>query len=77
MRYLFAVFLTEFLNPSRSIYNLLLTGIKWMTLRAYFNMQRLIQSRTRIKHAPATASYCYFVIIRMNIFFHEKLTYRL
>ena len=68
---LFTIFLTKFLNPSGGIDDFLLAGIEWMADRANLDMQGLAHGGTRLEYIAATAGNGNFLIIRVNICFHD------
>jgi len=63
--------LTEFLNTTSSINNLLLTGVERMTLRTYFNVHIFLgYGRASSKLVATAASYLNLVVIWMDIRSH-------
>ncbi len=67
---LLAIFLTKFLNASRSIDYLLLACVKRMANRANFDVERLGHGGTGLKGIAATARHGDFLIAGMNVGFH-------
>jgi hypothetical protein len=61
-----AIFLTEFLDSTRGVYDFLLSRIERMTDRAHFDMQGLAHGGTCLESVAATARHRYFLIIGMN-----------
>ena len=68
---LLAIFLTKLLNASRCIDYLLLAGVKRMANRANLDVERLAHGGTGLEDIAATARHGDFLIVGMNIGFHE------
>ncbi|ODT84722.1 MAG: hypothetical protein ABS69_02295 [Nitrosomonadales bacterium SCN 54-20] len=68
-----AVFLTEFLDTPGSINDLLFTCIERVTNRANLDMQGFAHGGAGLKSTTATAGHGYFLIIWMNVWFHEMI----
>jgi hypothetical protein len=66
----FAVLLTEALNATGSIDDLLLAGIKRMAAGADFNVKRLAIGRACLELVATTAGYVDFNVVGVNAFFH-------
>jgi hypothetical protein len=66
----FVVLLTEFLNATCGIHNLLGAGVERMALGADFDMQRLRKCRTCCKFVTATAGDCNLGVSWVNVGFH-------
>ena len=64
------VLTTKFVDASRSIEDLLLTGVERMANGANIDVQLVRQCRFRLKFVAATADNLDFVILRMNVGFH-------
>ena len=64
------VFLTELLNATCRVHDLLCAGVERMALGANFDVQRLRQSRASIEFVTAAACYCNVVICWMDVGFH-------
>lgn len=67
-----AVFLAEALDAAGRIDDFLLAGIKRMALRTHFDRQRATQRGPRFKRVTATAGDIDFVVVGMNIGFHDS-----
>ena len=66
-----AVFLLELLDAASSVNGLLLSSIKWMTARTYFNVQDIFtDSRASIKGVATTTNNFCVVVFWVNICFH-------
>jgi hypothetical protein len=68
-----AVFLTELLDTTGRIDNLLLARIKRVTRGTDFNMQRLVHRGTGGEAIAATARHSNFVVLGVNACFHFAL----
>jgi hypothetical protein len=71
-----AVFLTELVYATGSIHNLLGTGIKRMAFGAHFDMQGWFAHHgLGLEGVTATASYGEFLVVWMDICFHDFFPY--
>jgi hypothetical protein len=61
----------EFVNLTRRVNNLLLTGIKRMATCAYFNMQVFTRCRPRCKGVATAAMHSDIFVGRVDIRFHQ------
>jgi len=69
-RSLLPVAFIEPIHASCSVNQLLLTGEKRVTCGTDFDVQVAFFRRTGLKNFPASAGYCYLVIVWMNSWFH-------
>jgi len=67
-----AVFLTEALDASGGIDDLLLAGIERMAFGADFYVQRLAAGRAGLEFVAATARDFDFGVVRVYRFFHDR-----
>lgn len=73
---LHAVFLTEFLNTTSGVHNLLFASVKRMAQRADFNVEVLANSGAGLELVAAAASYVNFCVIRMDIGLHADVSFK-
>jgi hypothetical protein len=66
-----SVLLTEFIDATTSINNLLLAGIERVAVRADFDLQVMTKRRARDERVPATADHCRLFIFGMDSGFHD------
>lgn len=62
--------LIEALDTTTGIHHLLSASIKWVTLGANFNTQRLAQRRTGVNFVTAAAGNFNCFVVRMDILLH-------
>jgi len=65
------ILLAEFINPARSIENLLFAGVERMTARADFDLQIMADSRARLEAVATAADDVDFGVIGMDRCFHK------
>ena len=63
--------LVETVYAATGVQNLLLAGIKWMTLGTDFDVNISAAGRARLDHVATAAGCCQRSIFRMNIGFHD------
>jgi hypothetical protein len=66
------VLLTEFLDATGRVQDLLLARVEWVALGAHFDMQILGHGRPRLELIAATAVHVDLSIFGMNLGFHHK-----
>jgi hypothetical protein len=71
-RPLVAVALTEFLDATGRVHDLLLARVKRVTIRANFDVIGATQRRARFEGVAATARYVNLTVFRVNIGFHQS-----
>ena len=65
-----SVLLTELVDATASIDDLLLTGVKRVARGAHFDKEILAERRARFKFVAATTGNLDGIVVRMNVGFH-------
>jgi hypothetical protein len=65
-----AILLTETLDATCRIHNLLLAGVEGVASRAHFDMKRLAVGRASAELVATATSYFNRYVVRVNAFFH-------
>ena len=68
--------MTELLNATGSIKNLLLAGVERMAKRTDFNVEVFANRRACLELVAAAASNVYFRVIRMDIGLHADVSFK-
>src|SRR5438067_5209112 len=65
-----SVTLAEFFDAPGGVDDLLLAGVERVAGRAHFDVQRLVDRRTRLERDAAAARHIDFAVLRMDVGFH-------
>jgi hypothetical protein len=66
------ILLAEFVDPARSIENLLLAGIERVAARTDFDLEIMTNGRARLEAVATAADDVDFGVVGMNCCFHEN-----
>jgi hypothetical protein len=69
----FAVALAEFVDLPGGVHDFLLTGIKWVAVRADFHVQVATDRGAGLEAVAAAADHVDFSILGVDIRFHKRL----